>query len=231
MPPDTQRDIILLVMTSEHNEHEKKSPRRKRDGIATYAKIALDIANRISNGEIPEGKRLSGRSLMSTEYGVSPETIRRSFSLLEEQQVVEVLQNSGVKVKSRSNALKYIAKHSNRYETKALLTRMRNLIEQHEELERELFDTVKQLIDSTERFASSNPFYTYECTVTNDSQIIGKSLGELSFWQMTKATVIAIRREGSILLSPGPGFSIQPFDILVLVGNQETKAVVEAFVQ
>lgn len=231
MPTVIQRVILLLVMIPENKEHEKKSPRRKRDGVAAYVKIALDIANRIANGEIPEGKRLSGRSIMSSEYGVSPETIRRSFSLLEEQHVVEVLQNSGVRVKSRSNALKYISKHSNRYETKALLARMKHLVEQHEELERELFDTVRQLIDSTERFASSNPFYTYECTVTNDSPIIGQTLGQLSFWQMTKATVIAIRREGSIILSPGPEFSIQPFDILVLVGNQETKAIVEAFVQ
>ncbi|MDY0372402.1 MAG: GntR family transcriptional regulator, partial [Sphaerochaetaceae bacterium] len=61
-----------------------KKTKRKRDGMPIYARIALDIANRIENGELLEGKRLSGRSLMSSEYGVSPETIRRAFSLLEE---------------------------------------------------------------------------------------------------------------------------------------------------
>ena len=54
----------------------EKPSKKKRDSVAIYAKIAMDIANRIVNGEIPEGKRLSGRSLMSSEYGVSPETIR-----------------------------------------------------------------------------------------------------------------------------------------------------------
>lgn len=230
LPTYLPRGMIIAVMIPD-SEQENKGHRRKRDGVATYAKIALDIANRIVNGEMPEGRRLSGRSLMSTEYGVSPETIRRAFSLLEELQVVEVMQNSGVRVKSRVNAVKYIAKHSNRHDTKTLLSRMKQLVEQHEAIERELFEVVRQLVDSTERFASSNPFYTYECAVSDESPILGQTLGDLSFWQKTRATVIAIRRDGSIILSPGPGLTLQALDVLVLVGNQETKAAVESLVQ
>ena len=211
-------------------EKQQKSHVRRKDGVAIYVKIALDIANRIENGEIPEGKRLSGRSLMSSEYGVSPETIRRAFALLEDQQVVEVLQNSGVRVKSQKQAQKYLAKHSDRNITKTLLSRMKLLVEQHEHIEREMYEIVRQLVDSTERFVSSNPFYTYECSISEESSIIDHSLGDLSFWQQTKATVIAIRRDGSIVLSPGPTFIIEAHDVLVLVGNQETKAAVEAFI-
>jgi len=208
--------------------HSKKG--RKREGLATYAKVAIDIANRISNGEIPEGKRLSGRSIMSSEYGVSPETIRRSFSLLEEMHVVEVLQNSGVRVTSRENARKYLSKHGNRNETKVLLSKLRSLVDEHEKIERELFEVVRHLVDLNERFASSNPFYTYECTVSEHSSVIGKTLGELSFWQQTHATVIAIRRDASITLSPGPQFSLKELDVLVLVGNQEIRETVESFI-
>lgn len=209
---------------------EMKNTRKKRDALAIYAKIALDIANRIVNGEIPEGKRLSGRSLMSSEYGVSPETIRRAFSLLEEQQVVRVLQNSGVLVISRENALSYIAKHGTRNHTRSLLIRMRELIETHEQIEKELFEITRTLIDSTDRFTASNPFFTYECIIPTESKVSGKSLGSLRFWQETGATVIAIRREGSIILSPGPDMLLNALDMLVLVGDQHTRALVESLI-
>src|SRR5690554_6338090 len=165
--------------------------KKRRDSLAMYAKIALDIANRIANGEIEEGRRLSGRSLMASEYGVSPETIRRAFSLLEEIKAVEVLQNSGVVVKSKERALEYIKRHTDRDEVRAMLSRMHQLIEQNNKIERELFDITKTLIDSSERFAASKPFHTYEITVKKNSKAINKNLSELNFWHNTGATVIA----------------------------------------
>ena len=47
-----------------------------------YLQIALDLATRIARGELPEGSRIYGRSVMAPEYGVSPETIRRALRLL-----------------------------------------------------------------------------------------------------------------------------------------------------
>lgn len=208
-----------------------KKTKRKRDGMPIYARIALDIANRIENGELLEGKRLSGRSLMSSEYGVSPETIRRAFSLLEELEVVKVQQNRGVFVLSKENARKYLARHGSRDENRALLVRMQELIEIHENVERELFEITRKLVHSAERFTASNPFYTYESTVSATSDCVGKTLGFLSFWQKTKATVIAIRREGSIILSPGPDFVIEGLDVFVLVGAQSTRHAVEALLE
>lgn len=95
--------------------------RKKREGIPTYVRIAQDIAHRIANGDIKEGKKLSGRSIMSSEYGVSPETIRRSFSLLEEMNVVSVQQNSGVIVNSAKNAALYVERHMTRDTRRQLL--------------------------------------------------------------------------------------------------------------
>lgn len=214
----------------ENPESTTRQAKKKRDGVAIYARIALDIANRIVNGEIPEGKRLSGRSIMSSEYGVSPETIRRAFSLLEEQHVVEVMQNSGVRVKSKSQALSYITKHTNKYDTKALLAHMKDLLVRREQIDHEMYEIITQIVDSTERFSASNPFYTYECEISQNSSVINRSIGELSFWQKTGATIIAIRRGGSITLSPGPQFIIEANDVLVLVGDQETKDFVNTFI-
>lgn len=200
------------------------SPRKRHESMAVYEKIALDIANRIVRHEIAEGVRLSGRSVMSSEYGVSPETIRRSFSLLEEMQVVEVKHNSGVCVISRDNAKKYITKYGKSNENRKLLSHMRHVLSERDQIDKELFDLTKDLIEANDRFSASNPFPTYEYTIREGSLAVGNSLGALAFWQKTGGTVIAIRRDGSILLSPGPDLSLEVMDILIFVGDQDALA-------
>ena len=49
---------------------------------AQYLRIALDLAGRVARGELPEGSRIYGRSIMASEYNVSPVTIRRALRLL-----------------------------------------------------------------------------------------------------------------------------------------------------
>ena len=73
-----------------------------------YSQIALDIAFRISKGEIKEGTRLSGRSVLASEYKVSPETIRRSLRILEDMAIVKVFPGSGVEISSRAAAAGFI---------------------------------------------------------------------------------------------------------------------------
>ena len=56
-----------------------------------YLKIAVNLSYRIASGEIVEGQKLKGRSVLSTEYNVSPETIRRAMSILEDKEVVKIV--------------------------------------------------------------------------------------------------------------------------------------------
>ncbi len=198
--------------------------RKRHESMAVYEKIALDIANRIVRREIVEGVRLSGRSVMSSEYGVSPETIRRSFSLLEEMEVVEVKHNKGVSVVSRDNAKKFITKYGKSNENRKLLSQLRHVLGEREQVDKELFILAKDLIEANDRFSASNPFPTYEYTIKEGSLAVGNSLGALHFWQRTGGTVIAIRHNGSILLSPGPDLNLEVLDILILVGTQDSLA-------
>lgn len=203
---------------------EQAVPRKRHESTAVYEKIALDIANRIVRRELAEGVRLSGRSVMSSEYGVSPETIRRAFSLLEEMEVVEVKHNRGVSVVSRDNAKKYITKYGKSNDNRKLLAQIRHVLNEREQVDKELFTLAKDLIEANDRFSASNPFPTYEYTLTDNSLAVGNTLGELQFWQKTGGTVIAIRRDGSILLSPGPDLVLNISDILIFVGTQDTLA-------
>ena len=67
----------------------------KRQVPAQYLQIALDLATRIAQGELAEGSRIYGRSVLASEYGVSPETIRKALRLLADMKVVDVKPQSG----------------------------------------------------------------------------------------------------------------------------------------
>lgn len=196
------------------------NPGKQRKPV--YERIAVDIARRIVNGDFEEGVRLSGRTLMSGEYGVSPETIRRSFALLEEMKVVEVVKNSGVLVRSITQAQAFIDTHDKHDESKKLLYRMHQIVRQSESLNQELYSIANQVFSINTRFAQDNPFPIFAYTIQEGSKAIGQCLGELRFWQATAATVVAIRREGTIILSPGPKEPLHIGDTLMMVGPQDS---------
>ncbi len=200
----------------------------RKQSRAIYERIAVDIARRIVQGDFTEGRRLSGRTLMSGEYGVSPETIRRSFALLEEMDVVKVVQNSGVVVRSVAQAEAFIETHEQHDETKKLLYRMHQIIQENEALNRELYSIAQQVFSINTRFAQANPFPIFAYTLEEGSKAIGESLGDLRFWQATEATVVAIRRGGTILLSPGPKEPLKGGDTLLMVGPQDSVDRIEA---
>lgn len=95
-----------------------------------YLKIALDIASRIARGEFKENSKIYGRSIMSSEYGVSPETIRRALKLLSDMNVVEIKQSSGAIVLSRKSAQEYINRFKGRESTQSLNLQLNKLVDE-----------------------------------------------------------------------------------------------------
>ena len=185
-----------------------------------YLQIALDIARRIAKGELPEGQRIYGRSLMASEYNVSPETIRRALRLLSDMKVVEVKPQSGVVVLSCDSARRYIESFEESADVRALRRQLKDLLAEYADLSRRLSDTVTALMKSRDTFAAADePFPNYEVRVPADSALIGRSIGELKFWQSTGGTIVAIRRGQTVILSPGPYAQLYGGDVIVLVGN------------
>lgn len=191
-----------------------------------YLQIALDIARRIAKGELPEGERIYGRSVMASEYNVSPETIRRALRLLSDMKVVEVKPQSGAVVLSVDSAKRYIENFEENADSRTLRTHMKELMAEYTDLHHRMAETMAALLKSRETFASvDEPFPNYEVAVPKDSPLIGKSIGELKFWQSTGGTIVAIRRGQTVVLSPGPYAELYAGDVIVLVGNS---AAVEA---
>lgn len=195
-----------------------------------YMRIALDIAARIASGEIEEGRRISGRSLLSSQYHVSPETVRKAVKLLEDMRVVEVKEKSGVTLGTAESARRFLANFESQREQKELQTRLHELTEQQQSLARELAEVCDKLLQAQATpLPAEKRLPNYESEVLPTSDKVGKSIGSLHFWQATGATIIAIRRGQNTILSPGPYAELQPGDIVVFVGAPEAAKAVARF--
>lgn len=195
-----------------------------------YAQIALDIALRIAKGELKENTKVYGRSIMSSEYGVSPETIRRAMKLLEDMHIVDIKKNSGAFVLSAENAKEYVAKFGEQNNIRSMQKKLINLIEQQKNTNQQIIDIASSILRINEKFSEINTFNNYEVVIPTNSGIIGHTLGELNFWQETRATVIAVRREDQIILSPGPYVLFEAEDTIIFVGDISSINAVTDFI-
>lgn len=194
-----------------------------------YQQIAIDIAGKIANGEIPVGMKIHGRSALAGIYNVSPETIRRAVILLEDMDVVAVSQGSGIMVKSREEALKFIEKFKDIESMGSLKMELSKLIESKKEIDRELEVKISRIIDYSDRLRNINPYNPIEVEIEDGCRMTGKTISEIKFWQNTGGTIIAIRRGGDIVLSPGPYAELNLGDVIVVVGDEGTLSRVNNF--
>ena len=199
---------------------------------AQYLQIALDLAGRIAKGELAEGSRIYGRSVMASEYSVSPETIRRALRLLADMKVVEVRPQSGAVGLSADSARRYIANFEEDADIHALRLQLKDLIAQSAELNRRMGETAAALVKSQDTFsAAGQPLPNYEVPVPQGSPLTGKSIGALKFWQSTGGTIVAIRRGQTVILSPGPYAELYGGDVIVLVGSPAAAEAAHRLVQ
>jgi GntR family transcriptional regulator len=72
--------------------------------VPAYLHIARTLAERVNSGEYPAGGRLPSGSELRAEFGVSPMTVRRALSLLEQQGLVTGVKGRGVYARCRDLA-------------------------------------------------------------------------------------------------------------------------------
>jgi len=184
---------------------------------AAYHAIALDLAKRIASGEVEVGARISGRSILSCQYSVSPETIRKAISLLRDSNVVQVSQGKEIVVTSKENARHFIERSNSAGSGLSLRDELEALLAQKLELDKQLEAMVRKILHYPDKIKNLYPIVSEEIKVPGNSHVAGKTLKEVDFRRHTGATVIAIRR-GDAVIAPGPDTEIQPDDILVIVG-------------
>ena len=196
-----------------------------------YQQIAVDLAMKIATGKYEEKERIRGRSTLASYYNVSPETIRKAVCILEDVGIVKVQQGIGIDVASAQKAREFQEKYNNIYNLNSLKQELLDLLQQQQEREKQLKEKVNDLIACTERFQDTNPFTPFEIKITKDMNFLGKTASEINFWQNTMATIIGIKRNDRLILSPGSYATLKEGDVWYLVGTEESFNRVKKFLK
>lgn len=196
-----------------------------------YERVAFDIAKKISLGELEERSRLGGRSILAAQYGVSPETVRRAIKQLADMEIVEVQNNVGTVVLSREKAAVYIEKFQAGSNVRSLKRELHSLIDERNRLNDRIVALVDRIVDLNGRFSKSELLSNYEFEIRPGSRLVGKTLGESAFRQLTGGTVVAVRRGEEVTLSPGPQVALHAYDMLVVAGPPEIVERVKQYLE
>lgn len=114
---------------------------------ARYITIAMDIAERVLHGDYKEGQKIYGRSTLSGLYNVSPETVRRALTLLQEASVVRVLPGAGVQVSSVEAARDYLAESGQYKVVKEMQERLNTMVIERNHLNAKIEHLTTELLE------------------------------------------------------------------------------------
>jgi len=197
--------------------------------LARYITIAVDIATRVVRGEYRIGQKIFGRSTLAGKYNVSPETIRRALTLLQERGIVDVMPGIGVVVKSDRAAREYLADYNQKKVLLEIQERLEVLLKERERLNLEIDRLTNQLLDYTFKMAGRLQKLE-EVSVPADSPLLGASLSEAGFRARTGATVLSIYRNGHEIVSPEANTTLKTGDVLLVVGTRESAEMVRQMI-
>jgi len=196
-----------------------------------YVRISIDVANRIVSEDFKENQKIKGRSTLAGEYNVSPETIRRAMALLSDMEVVEVLHNSGVIIKSKEKALEFLSKFSSKENIDYLRSDLNKLIAGRNKINGEIQEKIDLILEQSFIFKTSKIIQQHEYQIEKGSWIIGKMISEVKFWQNTGATILGVKKGKEIIVSPGPYFAFEEGENIIFVGNDNVYMRVENFIE
>jgi len=194
-----------------------------------YHQIATDVASKIVDKHYKVGEKIYARSSIASQYGVSSETARRAICILSDLEIVETTKGSGVIIKSYEKACKFVRQFNDIQTVNNLKKEILESVER-QSIERELFnDCLTKLIEKTDRFRSFNPFVPFEIEITSETPHLNQTILEVNFWHNTSATIIAIKRDDILLMSPGPYAVFLQLDIIYFVGDENCLERVQNF--
>lgn len=196
-----------------------------------YQIIAEDIAAKIVEKKYIVGEKIYARSSLASQYGVSAETARRAIAVLQDLEIVEATKGSGVVITSYENAVKVIQRLEGVQTIRELQSDLQQSIEQQMQHLVSLQEKAKELFSRTERFRSIDPFVPFQLEITENCPFLSRNLSEINFWQNTQATIVAIRTNNDLILSPGPYATLNIGNVIYFIGDDAAIVKVKNFLQ
>lgn len=196
-----------------------------------YQIISEDIASKIVEKKYVIGEKIYARSTLASNYGVSAETARRAIAVLQDLNIVEATKGSGVVITSYEKAAQFIHQLGDVKSVREIQRELKLRIDaQYDEL-RKLEHVASELVERTERYQSINPFVPFQLEITANCPYVAKSLGEINFWHQTRATIVGIKKEEAIILSPGPYATLDVGNVIYFIGEESCLDAVKHFLQ
>ena len=96
---------------------------------------------------------------------------------------------------------------------------LQKISEQEKDLQ-ELKNLVTVYLDQTKRVQKKYPLEPYGLKLTEDSELLGKSLAEAKVWHHTGAVIVGIERDEHLLISPSPYQTFEKNDLIYFVGEE-----------
>jgi K+/H+ antiporter YhaU regulatory subunit KhtT len=195
-----------------------------------YQQIAMDLAYKITDKQYKVGDKIYARSYIASQYGVSSETARRAICILSDLEIVETTKGSGVIIKSYEKALEYVRHYNDKETVNYLKNEIFKSVERQSNETEYLKNCIAKLIEKTDRFRTVNPFIPLEILITTGTPYLNQNISEMNFWHNTAATIIAIKRDNDLLMSPGPYAVFMTDDILYFIGDENCYERVRKFI-
>lgn len=190
--------------------------------VAKYEEIASEVATAIVNGDYKVGDKLHGRSVLASQFKVSPETIRKAVSLLQNQAVVATMPGSGSIILSRDAARKFLDHFFDTDIIEKTQRRLQELIEQRNALNKEIDDLIVAISEQQEK-VFLRKYNLHEIQVEAGASLDGQSVQSAQIHSLTGATVVAIKRDDQCIYAPGRSAEFQQGDVIVFAGNKEVQ--------
>jgi DNA-binding transcriptional regulator YhcF (GntR family) len=194
---------------------------------ARYLAIAYQIAKRISQGELNEGMKLSGRTLMSSEYQVSSETIRKAIKVLETYGVVVSKERSGVTILSAAAATSYMERYVAQKEDRRLIQDTLDALKDLSQAESHAQQLARKLISVTRTGFFPFDFFTLE--ITTDSPWVGRTLQTIDLKRQAGALVIGYEKDGLFYQNPDAELLVDADMRLYLLGDLSVQKKTEGY--
>lgn len=185
-----------------------------------YQQVAVAVAKRIINGDYEIGEKLKSRSTLASMFNVSPETARKGLNILADMKIVSLKHGSGAVVLSKEKASDFLQNYEATHSITLVKEHITKNIKQQQEDLADLAHLVNEFVIQSRTVNHKYPFSPYEIIVKNDSEHLGKSIRELNIWHQTGATIVGIKHNDSLLISPSPYVVIEKNDHLFFVGDE-----------
>ncbi|NLO45528.1 MAG: GntR family transcriptional regulator [Clostridiales bacterium] len=193
--------------------------------ISAYRQIAIDIAKDIANGKYKQGEILYGRSILASQYKVSSETIRKAIYLLSDIGVLESQKGRGVEVISTQKAKVFTQRYNSLRDISKVKLEIKNWAKSQAKQTADILEKIQFLIDETERINNAGLLNPFQIQITDQCKAIGKTVDELNFWHNTGGTIVAIKRNETMIISPGRYASFHKGDVFFIVGDETAHAM------